>query len=220
MKTLFATCAVVALSAGAASAAPIQFDLFSNPSQTGFDSFSLDAGGVNLTVSSISCGDKHGPNAESCRSEETDRWTRGVGVKNSRGDSHQVDGRWRNEYVVLSFDQAVTLDGAAFTYFSKWDRVNLYTENGSGYAYEERFNAFDSANGFSNASIHTYSFTTPYTGTTFVFGATGYNDSWKFNAVSVTVPAMQTTPVPLPAAGWMLLAGLGGIAAVRRKTSK
>jgi hypothetical protein len=29
---------------------------------------------------------------------------------------------------------------------------------------------------------------------------------------------VDVSPVPLPAAGWMLLAGLGGIAAMRRRT--
>jgi hypothetical protein len=32
-----------------------------------------------------------------------------------------------------------------------------------------------------------------------------------------TVASIDVTPVPLPAAGWMLLAGVGGIAAIRRR---
>jgi opacity protein-like surface antigen len=47
-----------------------------------------------------------------------------------------------------------------------------------------------------------------------VFGETTSNQDLPVEMIS---PNAQTTPVPLPAAGWMLLAGLGAIAAMRRR---
>jgi hypothetical protein len=44
------------------------------------------------------------------------------------------------------------------------------------------------------------------------------NDQWKLKKISVTyTPPPPPNVVPLPAAGWMLLAGLGGIAAMKRR---
>lgn len=39
----------------------------------------------------------------------------------------------------------------------------------------------------------------------------------RLYATGGLIPPSSTTPVPLPAAGWMLLAGLGGLAAMRRR---
>ncbi|MBG6172956.1 hypothetical protein IWQ55_000017 [Labrenzia sp. EL_208] len=46
--------------------------------------------------------------------------------------------------------------------------------------------------------------------TTIQFGPTGSKDGFDVGEFSVT-------PVPLPAAGWMLLVGVGGLAAMRRR---
>ncbi len=37
---------------------------------------------------------------------------------------------------------------------------------------------------------------------------------------SGAIASLEVTPVPLPAAGWMLIAGLGGLAAMKRRKSK
>ncbi|CUH41013.1 VPLPA-CTERM protein sorting domain protein [Jannaschia seosinensis] len=41
-----------------------------------------------------------------------------------------------------------------------------------------------------------------------------------FGNDSFTVASIDVAPVPLPAAGWMLIAGLGGIAAARRRRTR
>jgi hypothetical protein len=48
----------------------------------------------------------------------------------------------------------------------------------------------------------------------FLVGARGEDDDWTLKGVKVEY---QPSVVPLPAAGWMLLAGLGGIAALTRR---
>lgn len=50
-------------------------------------------------------------------------------------------------------------------------------------------------------------------GTIFSFGADAIDD--KFRLKIATVEKMS--PVPLPAAGWMLIAGMGGLAVMRRR---
>ena len=49
-------------------------------------------------------------------------------------------------------------------------------------------------------------------------------DAWDVAIDNITFQLTEstntTTPIPLPAAGWMLLAGLGGLAAMRRRAAR
>lgn len=51
-----------------------------------------------------------------------------------------------------------------------------------------------------------------YVSTMFGIGAMGNYDAFKVRSIELHV-----APIPLPAAGWLMLAGIGGLAAVRRK---
>ena len=48
-----------------------------------------------------------------------------------------------------------------------------------------------------------------------MLGATDSNDEWKLKGITVDY---TPSPVPLPAAGWFLIAGIGGLAAAGRST--
>ena len=63
----------------------------------------------------------------------------------------------------------------------------------------------------------TYLFEDLLVGSIFGFGADGPDDDFKIQ--SIGFESLEVASVPLPAAGWMLIAGLGALAASRRKKS-
>lgn len=122
-------------------------------------------------------------------------------------DYHGIDGNWANEYLTLSFSPEITFKSVTFSYWDSNDDARFYTYNGSGWDYRGGV-------GSSGDSIYSYDFFGTYTGSSFAIGASGYNDEWKLRSVAVD----YTPPVvPLPAAGWMLMAGIGGLAAMKRR---
>ncbi|MEL7105524.1 MAG: VPLPA-CTERM sorting domain-containing protein [Pseudomonadota bacterium] len=209
MKTILAAVAAVALSAGAGSASTVGFHFGAgSPSQSGYyeSAISQTKSGLSLTVTGMRCDDGKGPNDSSCSAVGgLGEWDNGIGLKKfNSGDSHKVDGAYSNEFLKLTFGKEVSLAKLAFSYFGSNDKFRLYSWSGSAWDYEGK-----------GTSAVTYLASGVYTGSMFLLGATGDHDAWKFKGVHAEV-----SPVPLPAAGWMLLAGLGGIAAMkRRKTS-
>ncbi|MEO1238953.1 MAG: VPLPA-CTERM sorting domain-containing protein, partial [Pseudomonadota bacterium] len=151
------------------------------------------------------CNDGKGPNHSSCSAADGLReWNNGIGIKKfGSTDSHAVDGYYSNEFLKLTFSDHVSLAKLAFTYFGSDDKFRLYSWTGSAWDYEGK-----------GTSAVTYLASGVYSGTMFLLGATGDDDDWKFKGVKVDV-----SPIPLPAAGWMLLAGLGGLAAMKRRKS-
>lgn len=153
------------------------------------------------------------------------RYGGGLGVKNTSSDGqHTVDGKsssgMYNDYVGVSFSYMgsavdVTLDALKFGYIATGysgvndDFVIIGDTNDSG-----GIGLGDKVLHDGDAMAHVdlsavLGLTDNYFGI-----AAGDNGSWKLKAVTVSYHVPQ---VPLPAAGWMLLGGLGGIAAMRRK---
>lgn len=203
MRTIFAAIAAVALSAGASLASTVDFHFgSSHPSYTSKVSKTVD--GITLDVTGLRC------DGSSCwSSNKLVEWGTGIGIYSNSQDSHQVDGYYRDEYLKLTFSEEVTLDAAKFTYYSADDDFTLHTWNGSKFVFNGHGDACEANCGGSH-TVHTYDFAGTYTSTMFLIGAKYDDDDWKFKGVSVT-------PVPLPAAGFMLLAGLGGLAAMKRR---
>lgn len=206
--------ATLAFGAGAAGAATLHFDL-SGPTSKNKSSFSYSEGGVDLTVTGMSCGVFKGPNHKSCEDEKIDRWETGIGMDRGPLDAHQVDGLGRNEFLKLAFSPSITLKKLQFTYADKHDEFSFYTMGASGWQYVGDGNACQS--GIScgnNATAHWFTFAGTYTGSYFLLGATGAFDAWKLKGVKVDY---EPEVIPLPAAGWLLLGGLGGLAAIKRR---
>jgi hypothetical protein len=218
LKTTIAALGVataLAVTAGAAGASTVYFNL-GGPTDTNEWSFSYSQHGVDLTVSGLVCDDGKGPNSSSCKGEKIDRYTSGIAMEQKNDSSHQVDGAYSNEFLKLAFNPAITLTKLQFTYASKNDDFHFYTWNGSSWSESGPYEACPNQNWTcgENGTAHWYTFGTPYTGSMFLVGARGADDDWKLKGVKVEY---QPSVVPLPAAGWMLLAGLGGIAALKRR---
>ncbi len=208
MKLLLTALGGLAFIASTASAATVDFHFGKDSqSQSGYWEKEIVQyeGGKTLTVTGLRCDDHKGPNHHSCGGVgySLAEWDNGIGIqKRGSSDSHQVDGKYSNEFLKLTFDKVVELKSLAFSYFTDNDKFKLYTWTGSNWNYE----------GY-GAGSSTYQLSGGYTSSMFLIGATGDHDAWKFKGVGVGHPNV----VPLPAAGWLLLGGLGGLAAMKRR---
>jgi hypothetical protein len=206
---------ILAMTAGAASASTVYFDLGGSTSTNQW-SFNYSQHGVDLTVTGLVCDDGKGPNSSSCQSEKIDRYSVGLAMEQRNDSSHQVDGGYSNEFLKLAFNPAITLTKLQFTYASRTDDFHFYTWTNGSWSESGPYDACPANNWTcgEDSAAHWYTFGSPYTGSMFLVGARGDDDDWKLKGVKVEY---QPSVVPLPAAGWMLLAGLGGIAALKRR---
>lgn len=143
------------------------------------------------------------------------RYGAGAGVFNSPIDnSRAVDSSGWNDFISLSFDVDVILTGVTFGRYNRWfDDFRWLTDTsgdgsiGVGDFISDELTVTGSYSGFGGAA-----------GRVFAFGAFDHWDSWALE--SVTFETIPPSAVPLPAGGLLLLSGLFGIAAVRRKSRR
>lgn len=200
----------------------VSFDL-TNPTsssgQNGYyaDSYSYNAGGINLTVTGFSLGgDRHRPFGE-YEWADVGLYRGGLGVESGRGTSHTVDNRHGDfDFLLFSFDQEVELNSISLGYISgrhgdsdvsygSMDN-NSYTWTGSIY---------DAKLGENIANPASISEDTWVIGAFHPFFSEVKDwcwDGFKVSGISVNVNA-----VPLPAAFWFFASGLGMLAYLRRR---
>lgn len=215
MRALLVAAAVFAASVSAGSAASVSFSFGTSPAKENQSVISQTSGGVTLDVTGVRCDDYMGPNDSSCGSALIDEWGTGIGLWASYHDNHQVDGYYKNEFLKLTLSKVMTLASASFTYFSADDDFVAYGWNAitSTWDYIVGGDACESNCGWAN-TVHTYDFdSATYTSDMFLIGARGSDDDWKFKGAAFD----HLSAVPLPAAGWLLIAGLGGLAALKRR---
>ncbi len=135
----------------------------------------------------------------------------GLGVYNNvrRGrttdNTGDVDGRYWDDFLILTFDQNVQLDIARFGSFDSNDDYRMiYDMTGDA---ELGYGDFVTRSGDDNPQT---SFPWVHDNV-FGFLATGSNDDWRLAELQVSI-------VPLPAGGLLLLTGLAGLAAMRRRS--
>ena len=232
IRTLFAAVSSAAfLSVGAASiavGAPVTFNLGSgggvpsdptNPTLAEYDalpgSFSLTSGNLSLNVAAQSYSAISAAAAPGGvevffvfgrEDEKVGRFAEGAGNFSSPTSDHLLSSSALAgfEYLLLTFSRAVSITELAFGEFSGGDDFFNIIEDRNR---DDAFGAgdligFDQpvGNGVPTGSSGAY--------TTWGILAPGVNSSWLLESVTVA-------PVPLPAAGWLLLAGLGGLFAAR-----
>lgn len=178
-----------------AGAEAATFD-FSGPTGSG-SSYSYNVDGIGLTIT-----------AQSYLVEAPLTVTRasgGHGVNSGRFDSNELDGFGINEVLIFTFDQEVTLGNVAFSNVGWLDTFSFFS--GSNTPWD-----------FSGAALASNFDLSGYTGT--VFGIGTINPLSSFRIASLEATATDApAPVPLPAAGFVLLGGVAALAAVRRRKS-
>lgn len=181
---------------GAASATTV-FDLTGTPSSTA-SSFSYTEDGITVTATGERRDGICGLFCTFFQPETVTRTGNGLGVDGGLLDSSQLDGQI-DERLTFSFDQAVRLISVTFTLFSGNDAYNVLVDFGSGLATVA-----------SGSQTNPFFFDADTIGTALRIAVDG--NASEFRVSSITVAA-----VPLPAGGLLLLGGLAGLAALRRR---
>jgi hypothetical protein len=208
--------AAVGLS-GAASAKTVTFDFSAASSGSWASSLSYNVGGVGLTVTGSDTTGAAG---------HVQTWAgHGLGVKSATdctfhgacfGSDHQVDSNGRKDIVNLAFSQAVSITQIAFSYVDQNDTFDFYLSgNKLAQLGVSPLVSVNSALGnlFGiGAGVSSQQVCSLFKGRNFC------QTKWNFSAfklTSITVDAPAA--VPVPAAGLMLLGGVGALAMFRRK---
>lgn len=121
----------------------------------------------------------------------------GLGIDRGRFDGGNIDGSFGNDLITFVFDTVMNFSSVTFGNWGSSDSFDLFVD-GVLVAPEERTTA-----------TGTYDFMN-LQGSSISFGADAWNDRYR-------VASLDVAPVPLPAAGFLLLGALGGAFAMRRK---
>lgn len=247
MRSIATLASGIALLAGAASATTLDahFDLRAHWWETGYglqSSFMLEDNGLTATFS----GRYFNPANVSGNSIETGsvvgegqigRYANGAGVTNTPIDNtHQVDGSGLIDFIEISFSQPSAVHQINLTYFHEdysyvdWDcnfNWKTWKCDWSSEVVEVDRDDFrwmvdssgDGAIGVGDWISNDIS-ADPFSGFTgefasvWGFGAFGSNDAWKLKTVDVKY---DMAPIPLPAAGFLLLGGVGALGFLARR---
>jgi hypothetical protein len=134
-----------------------------------------------------------------------DRYVRqvnaGIGITGYNDDS-SVDGNYGNDLITFAFDRVIDFSRVVFTGVDRNDRFDVFID---GALVQEEI-LIAGSNPFSLSSLAIGS------GQSISFGADGRFDNFRIGAIEISA-------VPLPAGALLLLTGLFGFGAMRRRQS-
>lgn len=162
---------------------------------TAAPSFSTSIDGVGLTVTAYR-NNLFGGGTTAIN--VTQSLTGGLGATYPLDNTADLDGVL-DEFLVFTFASAVKLSSILFGNVDGNDDWDLWIDNGTGFAQV----AFDS-------DLNPYLFNDAVV-TSLRIGADGLNDNFRVKELNAVAA------VPLPAAGFLLIGALGGLAAMRRR---
>ena len=218
LSKILTAAAMVALWSGAASAASVYFNTYQSwnsgeNSYTGSDGTTVSLNGVTHSNGNIyQAGDS---------SVYTASWSGSNGGAGACShlswygcaENHTVDGYGPDEGLLVHFNENVQITSLVFSYVDYNDEVSIYSYDNEPFplTLDTPANSATSFIGSDQIELDPYDFS-HMVGQYFLVGASDYNDDWKLKGIHYEI-----APVPLPAAGFMLLAGLGGLAVMRRR---
>ena len=225
LKTILATAVALTLSAGAASAAVLDFVQEANNNERGVtDGTEIIMNGVNVTFTSshFAYFDHGGAGLGVCK------YVANPGATSNNGEGNQCntdipnpasdDNVTSTESVTISFDYAMTLSNLLFNQ----EGHAPFSDSATALQKTLLFGINDGTLvRYTFAQLQSMSFSDVISATFAFDDATFWNDA-DFNGLSAAseqfyLAAATVVPVPLPAAGLMLLAGLGALGAARRR---
>ena len=222
MKKLLAATCTLAMMGTAATAATVTFE----PDENGFPGFqfvSVPSGGVSdvevagvgdLSIDGQVFTTAGGGNINVFGAARITQDAEGLGINSIGPDPSDVDGGGViNDIIVFAFDRDVRLANVIFENVDNNDDFVFYVPTDNPNAGEfDIVNPFaDNPDGDAVADEGIFNFGNRVV-STFGIGARGSFDNFRVSRIEVT-------DVPLPASALLLLAGVGGLAAMRRKKS-
>ncbi|MGI1661249.1 VPLPA-CTERM sorting domain-containing protein [Palleronia sp. KMU-117] len=237
--------AALYLSACAASAATYTFN-FADNGNTGWQStFSVGSDEVpsvevDVTAATYS-GDKKTIHYDDSRAATWQGF--GLGVcgdwstyrDKCKDENHRIDGMDNNDLAIFTLDSALALHSIKFGSFNPYTKVEwewtcvLRGRHGGCWDWDaekvtttfyDSFDLFIDLGGglsyqLSDLVAGMVTFDDLLVSDVFGIGASGKYDAFKIK--EIVFKDAPPNVIPLPAAGWLLVAGLGGLAAMRRK---